>query len=110
MRFTRVLCSSPKVALQKARGVVEMYAVLLRQRASPVDWSCQEEYATPEGEEEEEEEPSSATTMQTVAVNTGMGNKTVLTRDKSLTESHTEHYTCTHTATHTHNSKTCPKV
>ena len=102
MRFTRVLCSSPKVALQKARGVVEMYAVLLRQRASPVDWSCQEEYATPEGEEEEEEEePTSATTMQTVAVNTGMGNKTVLTRDKSLTESHTEHHTCTHSHAHT---------
>uniref|UniRef100_A0A8C4ZG33 Colony stimulating factor 1b (macrophage) n=1 Tax=Gadus morhua TaxID=8049 RepID=A0A8C4ZG33_GADMO len=45
--FTRVLCSSPKEALQKARGVVELYAVLLRQRSSPLDWSCQEEYAVP---------------------------------------------------------------
>ena len=53
MSFTRVLCSSPKEALQKARGVVELYAVLLRQRSSPLDWSCQEEYAALESEEGE---------------------------------------------------------
>ncbi|XP_030230504.1 macrophage colony-stimulating factor 1a isoform X1 [Gadus morhua] len=60
--FTRVLCSSPKEALQKARGVVELYAVLLRQRSSPLDWSCQEEYAALEYEEGEGEEPPATIT------------------------------------------------
>uniref|UniRef100_A0A8C4ZFI7 Colony stimulating factor 1b (macrophage) n=1 Tax=Gadus morhua TaxID=8049 RepID=A0A8C4ZFI7_GADMO len=71
--FTRVLCSSPKEALQKARGVVELYAVLLRQRSSPLDWSCQEEYAALEYEEGEGEEPPATITPPNASVSPALG-------------------------------------
>ena len=95
VRFTRVLCSSPKGALQKARGVVEMYVVLLRQRASPVDWSCQEEYAALEDEEEEGEEEPPASTTPTEAVATGMGTHLKQKAIQNTTHDHTLSYTDT---------------
>ncbi|KAJ3602573.1 hypothetical protein NHX12_030325 [Muraenolepis orangiensis] len=61
VRFNKVLRSSPKEALKKAKAVIEMYVVLLQQRASPVDWSCHHEYAAVE-----EEQPASTTAMDAV--------------------------------------------
>lgn len=40
--------SSPKEALKKARGVIQMYASLMTHSAGPVDWDCQAEYAAEE--------------------------------------------------------------
>ncbi|XP_040890478.1 macrophage colony-stimulating factor 1a [Toxotes jaculatrix] len=48
VRFMTIVESSPKEALKKARGVVEMYLSLITESTGPVDWDCHAEYAAEE--------------------------------------------------------------
>ncbi|XP_064824014.1 uncharacterized protein LOC135541629 [Oncorhynchus masou masou] len=45
VKFVRVHSTSPREALRKARGVIEMYMTLMTKSNGPVDWNCEEEYA-----------------------------------------------------------------
>uniref|UniRef100_UPI003AACAFC9 uncharacterized protein n=1 Tax=Centroberyx gerrardi TaxID=166262 RepID=UPI003AACAFC9 len=60
VRFMRVLRGSPKEALKKAKGVIQMYRTLMTESTGPVDWNCQAEYAA-------EEDPESTSVFDTVA-------------------------------------------
>ncbi|XP_070758839.1 macrophage colony-stimulating factor 1a [Enoplosus armatus] len=51
VRFIRMVESSPKQALKKARGVIQMYVSLMTESTGPVDWDCQAEYAAEEDSE-----------------------------------------------------------
>ncbi|XP_052329724.1 macrophage colony-stimulating factor 1a isoform X2 [Oncorhynchus keta] len=45
VKFVRLHSTSPREALRKARGVIEMYRTLMTKSNGPVDWNCEEEYA-----------------------------------------------------------------
>ncbi|KAM6980106.1 macrophage colony-stimulating factor 1a [Aplochiton taeniatus] len=60
VKFGKVHHSSPKEALQKAKGVVQMYMRLMTESRGPVDWNCEAEYA-------EEEYPEPTTVLPTVS-------------------------------------------
>lgn len=45
LKFVRMHSTSPREALTKARGVIEMYMTLMTKSNGPVDWNCEEEYA-----------------------------------------------------------------
>ncbi|XP_056130628.1 macrophage colony-stimulating factor 1a [Lampris incognitus] len=47
-RFMRIFTSSPKEALRKAKGVIQMYMAIMTESTGPVDWSCQAEYTSKE--------------------------------------------------------------
>ncbi|XP_037638138.1 macrophage colony-stimulating factor 1a isoform X1 [Sebastes umbrosus] len=51
VRFISMVESSPKEALEKARGVIQMYMSLMTESTGPVDWDCQAEYAAEEDSE-----------------------------------------------------------
>lgn len=51
VRFIRIVESSPKEALRRARGVIQMYLSLMTESISPVDWDCHAEYAAEEDSE-----------------------------------------------------------
>lgn len=55
--------SSPKEALKRARGVIQMYLSLMTQSTGPVDWDCQAEYAA-------EEDPESTAVADTSTTGT----------------------------------------
>lgn len=57
MKFVRAHSTSPREALRKARGVIEMYMTLMTKSNGPVDWNCEEEYA--------EDYPESTTALPT---------------------------------------------
>ncbi|KAG7229538.1 hypothetical protein INR49_031962 [Caranx melampygus] len=61
VRFTRMIESSPKEALKRVRGVIQMYLSLMTKSGGPVDWDCQAEYAA----EEEPESTAAADTSTT---------------------------------------------
>lgn len=45
LKFVRVHSTSPREALTKVRGVIEMYMTLMAKSNGPVDWNCEQEYA-----------------------------------------------------------------
>ncbi|XP_041744421.1 uncharacterized protein LOC121575403 [Coregonus clupeaformis] len=45
VKFVKMQSTSPREALTKARGVIEMYLTLLNKSNGPIDWNCEEEYA-----------------------------------------------------------------
>ncbi|KAM9859982.1 macrophage colony-stimulating factor 1-like [Aulostomus maculatus] len=51
MRFMKMVESSPKEALKKARQVIQMYMSLMTVSTGPVDWNCEAEYAAEEDSE-----------------------------------------------------------
>ncbi|KAI3370542.1 hypothetical protein L3Q82_025299, partial [Scortum barcoo] len=46
--FIRMVESSPKDALKKARSVIQMYMSLMTESRGPVNWDCQNQYAAEE--------------------------------------------------------------
>ncbi|XP_061731577.1 macrophage colony-stimulating factor 1a isoform X1 [Nerophis ophidion] len=48
-RLIKMEESSPKEALKKARGVLQMYMTLMKVSPRPVDWRCQEEFSALDG-------------------------------------------------------------
>ncbi len=60
----RMVESSPKEALKKARGVIQKYMSLMAESTGPVDWDCQAQYAT-----EEDTESTTATDTSTTGTN-----------------------------------------
>ncbi|KAL0978106.1 hypothetical protein UPYG_G00165970 [Umbra pygmaea] len=45
VKFVRMHNTSPREALMKALGVMEMYMTLINKSNGPIDWNCEEEYA-----------------------------------------------------------------
>ncbi|KAJ7999505.1 hypothetical protein DPEC_G00195120 [Dallia pectoralis] len=45
VKFVRTHSSSPKEALRKALGLMELYVTLINKSNKPIDWNCEEEYA-----------------------------------------------------------------